>query len=163
MRKAATAADTDPHQEQKDHQRETHPAAAKVDEHPHHTPANTAKTGSHPRGRDPGETTPERNPVTDTTDEPPPHTDQTNTPERNHEKDMTEELHPPTDRTNTAPEGTDHPLNGVKGHPPLTEADRAAQTGAGADHTAHTEKPQGTDTNPEATTKKTLNGQSATS
>ena len=34
---------------------------------------------------------------------------------------------------------------------------------AGADHTAHTEKPQGTDTNPEATTKKTLNGQSATS
>ena len=114
-------------------------------------------------GRDPGETTPERNPVTGTTDDPPPHTDQTNTPERNHEIDMTEELHPPTDRTNTTPEDTDHPQTGVKGHPPLTEADRAAQTGAGADHTAHTEKPQGTDNNPEAMMKKTLNGQSATS
>ena len=162
-RKAATAADTDPHQEQKDHQRETHPAVAKADEHPRHTPANTAKTGSHPRGRDPGKTTPEKNPVIGTTDEPPPHTDRTNTLERNHVIDMIEELHPPTDQTNTAPEDTDHPQTGVKGHPPLTEADCTAQTGAGVDHTARTEKLQGTNTNPEATMKKTLNGQSATS
>ena len=76
---------------------------------------------------------------------------------------MIEELHPPTDRTNTAPEDTDHPQTGVKGHPPLTEADRAAQTVAGVDHTARTEKLQGTDINPGATMKKTLNGQSATS
>ena len=110
-RKAATATDTDPHQEQKNHQRETHPAVAKADEHPRHTP----------------------------------------------------EPHPPTDRTNTAPEGTDYPQTGVKGHPPLTEADHAAQTGTGLDHTARTEQLQGTDTNPGATMKKTLNGQSATS